>query len=137
MRGYLIAALFLLAVSSCKKDETFTKQETYKEIVYRIESKGSNLSIAFMRSVYSETVKGNIQTDSILVAPDLYNIPATVLTGVPVVLFAESLTGPDFHLQIVDDKGTVLAETEEITFYPANTFHPDQGISKLTITLEG
>ena len=137
MRGYLIAALFLLAVSSCKKDETFTKQETYKEIVYRIESKDSNLSIAFMRSVYSETVKGNIQTDSILVAPDLYNIPATVLTGVPVVLFAESLTGPDFHLQIVDDKGTVLAETEEITFYPANTFPPDQWISKLTITLEG
>jgi hypothetical protein len=137
MKGYLLAALIVMTISSCKKEETFTKQDTYKEIVYRIESKDSNLTIAFMRAVYTETIKGNIQTDSVLVAPNLYNIPATVLTGVPVVLFAESLTGPDFHLQIVDDNGTVLAETDKITFYPANTFHPNQWISKLTVILEG
>jgi hypothetical protein len=137
MRGYLLIALLVVGIASCKKDETFTKQDTYKDIVYRIESSDSNLSIAFMRAVYTETVKGNIQTDSVLIGPDLYNIPATVLTGVPVVLFAESRTGPNFDLQIVDDNGTILAETDKITFYPANTFHPNQWVSKLTIIPEG
>jgi hypothetical protein len=134
MKKCLLILLLMTTLLSCKKDETtFTKQETYKDIVYRINSMDSNLNIAFMRAVYTETVKGNIQTDSFLPNPGLYNIPATVLTGVQVVLFAESKRGPAFSIEIVDDNGARLAVADTPTHYPANPLHPDQWVAKLTI----
>ena len=134
MKRLFYLSILALGLYSCKKDETLSKTITYRDVVYRVETDDSNLAIEFMRAVYNDAVKGNIATDSILINPGFYNIPATVLTGAQIMLFAESRIGPNFHLTIVVDNGTILAETDTVTFYPSNPIKPyDQWVSKLTV----
>gem|GEM_PF-1677981 len=134
MKRLFYLSILALGLYSCKKEETLSKTITYRDIVYRVETNDSNLAIEFMRAVYTDAVKGNIANDSILVNPGFYNIPATVLTGSQMMLFAESRKGPNFHLTIVDDNGTILAETDTVTFYPSNPIKEyDQWVSKLTV----
>ena len=135
MKLWLFVLLAFVGLSACKKENgTLTKQDTYKEIVYRIQTQDSNLTIAFMRAVYTSTVKGNIQKDSVLTNPGFYSIPATVLTGAPVMLFAVSQRGPNFKLEIADNVGMILAATDTITHYPATALDTvEKWVSKLNI----
>lgn len=131
MKKYLLVILLAMSFYSCKKDADATNAPQYKDIVYRIQTTDSALQINLMRAVYNDAQKGNIGKDSVLLNPGLYNIPATVLTGANVSLFAMSAKGPNFNLTIVDTKGTVLAATDTITYYPANQLHGDQWISSI------
>ena len=134
MKRLFYLSIFTLGLYSCKKDETLSKTITYRDVVYRVETNDSNLAIEFMRAVYTDAVKGNIANDSILVNPGFYNIPATVLTGSQIMLFAESRKGPNFYLTIVDDNGTILAETDTVTHDPSNPLRDyDRWISKLVV----
>ena len=50
------------------------------------------------------------------------------------MLFAESRKGPNFHLAIVDDNGTILAETDTVTYDPSNPLRDyDRWTSKLVV----
>ena len=57
-----------------------------------------------------------------------------MLTGSQIMLFAESRKGPNFHLAIVDDNGTILAETDTVTYDPSNPLRDyDRWTSKLVV----
>ena len=134
MKKYIAIVLLMTGIVSCKKD-TLTKKDTYSTIFYTIQTADSNLQVNLMRAVYTETTKGNIGKDTVLVNPGTYQIEAVVFNNVPVTLFAMSEISPDFHLKIESLSGTTFAETDTVTIYPANQLHPVQYVSKLTATL--
>lgn len=133
MRKYLFLLCLSVTIFSCNKnDNPATSIQQYRNLVYKVQTTDSGLQINLMRAVYNDVQKGNIAKDSLLLNPGFYNIPATVLTGMDVTLFALDTLGPNFSLTIVDDKGKVLAATDTIIYYPANQLHGDQWISKIT-----
>ncbi len=133
MKKFAAICIGVLGLYSCSKEESLAKHDTYKEVIYRIQTSDSNLLVNLMRAVVSEEKTGNIGKDTVLVDTGLYNIPATVLTGVHVTLFAMSTESPNFDLKIMDKQGNILAQTDTITHYPANPAHPeDQYISKIS-----
>lgn len=127
--------LVLFLAMGCSKEETLTRTEHFRDLVYTIETNETDLQVEFMRGQYDSLRKGNIAADTAFPAAGTYQIPATVLRGDAVVLFAQSNNGPEFHLKISDKDGTVLGETDSITFYPANQLQEkDLWISKVKIT---
>lgn len=133
MRKLALFVSVCLVASSCSKEENLTKHDTFKDIVYRIQT-SDTLHVNLMRSVYNEQVKGNIGKDTLIAHPGTHLISATVLTGVQVTLFGMSSKNADFDLKIIGDNNTVLAETDSITHYPANELHGDQYISRISFT---
>jgi hypothetical protein len=81
-------------------------------------------------------VKGNIGKDTILQLPNYYLIPATVLKGGTIILKGISTRGPNFHLQIAEDGGGLLAETDTIYHYPVTQLDTiERWISTVTVNL--
>ncbi|RYZ35195.1 MAG: hypothetical protein EOP49_33735 [Sphingobacteriales bacterium] len=127
-----IAALFAVLCFSCGKDE-LVKTTSYADLVYEITTGDSTmLNVIYRKGVYNDSIKGNIDFDTIITTAGTHFIPAQVLIGQPVMLYGESHKDSSFHLRIKRD-GVVLKETDSITFYPANQLHPDQFISKLEV----
>ena len=116
--------ILVVVLFACKKEDPLTKHDTYREVVYQIQTADSNLLVNLMRAVYDDEKRGNIGKDTILVDTGTYNIPATVFTGIEVALFGMSTISDNFDLKILDKQGNVLAETDSITYDPPNQANP-------------
>lgn len=133
MKNLLPLLIMSAFVFACNKQDEVTRVDQYKEIVYRINTGDSNLYITFRRAVYDSSQKGNIDFDSVLIAPGLYEIPATVLTGTDAKLYGESSVSGNFSLQITQQNGKVLAKTDSITYDPANQLHDARWYARISI----
>jgi hypothetical protein len=133
MKKLLLLLMLSSFVFACNKQDEATKVDQYKKIVYRINTGDSNLYITFRRAVYDSSQKGNIDFDSVLIAPGLYEIPATVLTGTDAKLYGESHLSGNFSMQITQQNGTVLAKTDSITYDPANQLHVARWYARINI----
>lgn len=127
---------FLLAICtlySCKKDE-LVKTVSYADLVYEINNDEDSLYIIYSRAVYNDSVKGNIDFDTVITQPGIYYINSRVLVGNKVMLYAYTEKGDGFGLRIKDEDGATLAQTDTVTHSPANQLHPEYWMSKLEIT---
>lgn len=127
-------AVVCLAFHSCKKkDDKLVSKQTYKDLVYAIDNKEPSLEVVYSQAMYNDAAKGNIDKDTIITLDGFSQIPATVLSGTKCRLYALSYTGDNFSLQIRDDKGKILAESDTVTFDPANQLHPNRYYTNITI----
>jgi len=130
MKKILLSVLVVAAIASCKK-ETYTKTNSYVNLVYEIDNTEDSLHIVFRRAVYNDSVAGNIDFDTLITTDGTHYIPVQVLIGEPVMLYGLSNLGPGFHLRIKGEDGTVIRETDTVTYYPANLLARDRWVSKL------
>ena len=129
------AALFLFAFTSCKKeDDKLVSIRTYKDVIYAIDNSEPSLEIVYSKAQYDNDAKGNIDQDTVITLNGFTQIPATVLAGTNARLYALSYTGDNFSLQIKDNEGKVLAQSDSVTFDPANQLHPDRYYTNISIT---
>jgi hypothetical protein len=136
MKTYLLLLFLIVSCIACKKDEKLTKSEPYKNVVYRVQTTDSALHLIFARAVYTDSVKGNIEKDSILQYPGFYNIPATVLKGFNLRLRGISTKGTNFNLKIIDENGGILAQTDTFEHWPVTPFDSvDRYVSTLSVYL--
>jgi hypothetical protein len=113
--------------SSCKQDdEQYVSSPTYKNVVYAMDSNEPEVEITYSVAVYGDAVKGNIDEDSVITNAGFTQIPAAILVGENARMYAVSYSGGDFSLQIRDDQGNVLAQSDSVAFDPANQLHPDR-----------
>lgn len=132
MKKILLPLLLMTTVFACKKDD-LVKTVSYVDLVYEITNNEDTLDVEYYIGVYNDTQKGNIKFDTVLTQQGVHFIPGRVLAGENVQLYAYSEKGGDFHLRIKADDGSTLAETDTVTFSPANQLHPDYWTSKLVI----
>ncbi len=128
-----VLALFFFVAACNKTDENLVSNQPYLDVVYQINNAEPDLAVTFSRGVFSDNVKGNLDHDTTISQNGLIQIPATILKGINVRLYAISYTGGDFNLQIRDTKGNILAQTDSVTFDPANQLHADRYFSNLLI----
>jgi hypothetical protein len=138
MKTYLLLLFLFISCIACNKDEKLTKSEHYKNLVYRIQSNDSNLQVFFYRLTYIDSIGSsrNIQKDTVLHDKGFYNIPVTLLKGLTISLRGISTTDSTFNLKIVDESGTILAETDTIEHWPITPFDPvDRYVSTIYVEL--
>lgn len=131
-----VSAFFALIVviSSCKKeDEKLISTQTYRNVVYVVESNQQDLQVTFSRGIYSPSMKGNVDNDTTFGTTGFFQFPASVLTGVEMQLYAISYTGGNFKLKIKDETGQILSNIDEPSFDPANQLHPDRWYARLRL----
>ena len=131
LSGLVILALLFIA---CNKEDSATRIDQYRDILYKVQSGDSNLQVTFQRAVYDNTQKGNIDFDTTLVNPGFYIIKATVLTGMQVRLTAESHVSGNFSLIISSEEQGQLAKSDTITHEPANQLHDEYWFARIYAT---
>ncbi|HRO41655.1 MAG TPA: hypothetical protein PL009_02390 [Flavipsychrobacter sp.] len=130
MRNLLFLVSSVLVLLACNKQDSVTKTDHYRKVIYRVSTQDSNLLINFPRAIYNENQKGNIKKDSMIYAPGVYLIPATVLNE-EIELYGMSYISGNFSLQILGEGNNILAATDSIPLDPANPLHPDMWYARI------
>lgn len=128
---FLCISLFALLAGACNKTDNYTKSASYANVVYKIQSSEPGLYVTYSVGVYTDSIKGNIDYDTTFAATGNFNIPSTVLVGTNVTLFAMSDSGDNFAIQITDENGSIIKQSDTITLDPANALHADRYFAKL------
>jgi len=117
--------LFFISFSSCNKEDEPTKFDQYRNIVFRIDARDSDLTVKISYAIFENGQRKGIIIDTVFPDPSVYSIPAKVLVNEPATIFGLSYRSGDYGLQILSGNN-VLVGVDSLPYFPSTQLDPDR-----------